>query len=659
MNTETSTLIDSDFPLFNIGKEYTFVSDLPESITSQFDNSYIDKTLTGCGFTTWILQNNDSFIIASPYKGLIDCKVEQSNNDTTGFYPYKVFPFYYDENNKHQKDDLSFYITQQEKQNHPIKIMVTYDSVPRVLRYLDELKYDIKQTKLFVDECHKVLEFAGSFKPKVIDAMTATFDSFKSVIAATATPTRTQFIPKAFDNFKPIKLHWGGHQTKLVTKHINISNGQFRNVTLSFALAHLKGESHGNAYFFINSVKFAAAIVQLLIKNFGYSSDNFNIIHGKTEENTKTLKPLKLKQRSSLTDFCKVNFITSTAFEGQDFMDPDGVTYVLSNGKLEHTKIDISTQLPQIAGRLRCSKYKHMINFIWSYAFTEGETNYDVYEEKTIIKDLDVTTTVPMFHVLTETLKTFAVIGARGDIWFLNDKDDKDELIKNENAKNHLLNAFIGTQLQYFVHIDSNKNASIDNILERTDEFVNYSLNDILGGKIESNLNIPDLSPADKLKLGKIPNFAKLVKEYAEAVFKRSIALPNTDEWYDAHEIAKAIEENPAYTDIVDYVKEYGFESALSYSEKSSTLSSAGVKRKLEKAKGKSIIKEILEREITPGITLTYAQVNELLKNIYDKHGITDKPKKSHIDFAFKTVKSTILENGKQISVIRIKDKIN
>ena len=82
--------------------------------------------------------------------------------------------------------------------------MVTYDSVPRVLRYLDELKYDIKQTKLFVDECHRVLEFAGSFKPKVIDAMTATFDSFKSVIAATATPTRTQFIPKAFDNFKPI-----------------------------------------------------------------------------------------------------------------------------------------------------------------------------------------------------------------------------------------------------------------------------------------------------------------------------------------------------------------------------------------------------------------------------------------------------------------------
>ena len=154
-------------------------------------------------------------------------------------------------------------------------------------------------------------------------------------------------------------------------------------------------------------------------------------------------------------------------------------------------------------------------------------------------------------------------------------------------------------------------------------------------------------------------NFAKLVKEYAEAVFKRSIAFPNSDEWYDAHEIAKAIEENPAYTDIVDYVKEYGFESALSYSEKSSTLSSAGVKRKLEKAKGKSIIKEILKKEITPGITLTYAQVNELLKNIYDKHGITDKPKKSHIDLAFKTVKSTIFENGKHINVIRIKDKIN
>lgn len=656
MNSETSTLIDSDFPLIAIGNNMTFVSDLPESITSQFDNCYIDKTLTGCGFTTWILQNPESYIVAVPFKGLIDCKVEQANNDTTGFYPYKVFPFYFDKTvNRTQnlKEYLEF--------NEIHKIMVTYDSIPNLIQQLKENGIDIKNHfKLFVDECHKVLEFAGSFKPKVIDAMTATFDSFKSVIAATATPTRTQFIPKAFDNFKPIKLHWEGHQTKLATKHVNISNGQFRNVTLSFALAHLKGESHGNAYFFINSVKFAAAIVQLLIKNFGYSSDNFNIICGKSEENMKTLKPLKLKQRSSLTDFCKVNFVSSTAFEGQDFMDPDGVTYVLSNGKVEHTKIDISTQLPQIIGRLRCSKYKHMINFIWSYAFTEGETNYDVYEEKTIIKDLDVTTAVSVFASgLPEILKTFAVIGARGDIWFLNDKDDKDELIKNENAKNHLLNAFIGTQLQYFVHIDSNKSASIDNILERTDEFVNYSLNDILGGKIESNLNIPDLSPADKLKLGKIPNFAKLVKEYAEAVFKKSIALANTDEWYDAHEIAKPIEENPAYTDIVDYVKEYGFESALKYSEKSSTLSTASVKKKLQKANDNKIIKEVLEKEITPGITLTYAQVNELLKNIYDKHGINEKPKKSHIDFAFKTVKSTIFENGTHIGVIRIKDKIN
>ena len=655
MNSETSTLIDSDFPLIAIGNNMTFVSDLPESITSQFDNCYIDKTLTGCGFTTWILQNPESYIVAVPFTGLIDCKVEQANNDTTGFYPHKVFPFYYDET-VNRKQNLKEYL----EFNEIHKIMVTYDSIPNLIQQLKENDIDIKNHfKLFVDECHKVLEFAGSFKPKVIDAMAATFDNFKSVITAT-TPTRTQFIPKAFDNFKPIKLHWEGHQTKLVTKHINISNGQFRNVTLSFALAHLKGESHGNAYFFINSVKFAAAIVQLLIKNFGYSSDNFNIICGKTEENMKTLKPLKLKQRSSLTDFCKVNFVTSTAFEGQDFMDPDGVTYVLSNGKVEHTKIDISTQLPQIAGRLRCSKYKHMINFIWSYAFTEGETNYDVYEEKTIIKDLDVTTAVSVFASgLPEILKTFAVIGARGDIWFLNDKDDKDELIKNENAKNHLLNAFIGTQLQYFVHIDSNKNASIDNILERTDEFVNYSLNDILGGKIESNLNIPDLSPADKLKLGKIPNFAKLVKEYAEAVFKKSIALANTDEWYDAHEIAKPIEENPAYTDIVDYVKEYGFESALKYSEKSSTLSTTSVKKKLQKAKDTKIIKEVLEKEITPGITLTYVQINELLKNIYDKHGINEKPKKSHIDFAFKTVKSTIFENGKQINVIRIKDKIN
>ena len=34
------------FVHIDISKQYTYVSDLPESITSQFDNCFIDKTLT-------------------------------------------------------------------------------------------------------------------------------------------------------------------------------------------------------------------------------------------------------------------------------------------------------------------------------------------------------------------------------------------------------------------------------------------------------------------------------------------------------------------------------------------------------------------------------------------------------------------------------------
>lgn len=187
MNNADKPITEKEYQTIKVEKQYTYVSDLPESITSQFDNSYIDKTLTGCGFTTWILQNPESYIVAVPFKGLIDCKVEQANNDTTGFYPHKVFPFYFDKT-VNRKQNLKEYL----EFNEIHKIMVTYDSIPNLIQQLKENGIDIKNHfKLFVDECHRVLEFAGNFKPFVVHRLgDESFSEFKSVIV---TPKRNQF----------------------------------------------------------------------------------------------------------------------------------------------------------------------------------------------------------------------------------------------------------------------------------------------------------------------------------------------------------------------------------------------------------------------------------------------------------------------------------
>lgn len=53
----------------------------------------------------------------------------------------------------------------------------------------------------------------------------------------------------------------------------------------------------------------------------------------------------------------KINFYTSTCFEGCDIYDENGVTFIVSDGNKSHTLLDISTLFTQICGRLRDSKY--------------------------------------------------------------------------------------------------------------------------------------------------------------------------------------------------------------------------------------------------------------------------------------------------------------
>ncbi|KAA6304120.1 hypothetical protein EZS27_044235, partial [termite gut metagenome] len=53
----------------------------------------------------------------------------------------------------------------------------------------------------------------------------------------------------------------------------------------------------------------------------------------------------------------KVNFYTSTSFEGCDIYDENGKVYIISDRKKSHTLLDISTLIIPICGRIRDSKY--------------------------------------------------------------------------------------------------------------------------------------------------------------------------------------------------------------------------------------------------------------------------------------------------------------
>ena len=120
-----------------------------------------------------------------------------------------------------------------------------------------------------------------------------------------------------------------------------------------------------NLHIFVNSVEFIAKVIDLAklapeqVKTVcSTSGDN-------AEVNRRKLgKAYAIGQPSDPVR--KINFYTSTCFEGCDLYDENGVTFIVSDGNKSHTLLDISTLFTQICGRLRDSKYKGEIIHVYS-----------------------------------------------------------------------------------------------------------------------------------------------------------------------------------------------------------------------------------------------------------------------------------------------------
>ena len=82
----------------------------------------------------------------------------------------------------------------------------------------------------------------------------------------------------------------------------------------------------------------------------------------------------------TVDDIKKINFYTSTCFEGVDIYDPKGKTIIISDSNISTTMLDISTMFVQICGRLRDSVYKNQVTFILN-AKNHRYCKYKSYEE--------------------------------------------------------------------------------------------------------------------------------------------------------------------------------------------------------------------------------------------------------------------------------------
>jgi len=267
----------------------------------------------------------------------------------------------------------------------------------------------------YIDEMQAVLRYYGmnfkneSRKDRIrrkqdIRTMLRYIHYFKHVVFITATPLKEKyFFQEIFD--ADVQEPQRGNEPLKQLKRFKVVNMKFPEECVAnyrvhrhqrkrvsaaaarFLVPFLQNKDYqANAHVFINSIDGILEIVRLL--NICKYGDKIRIVCGKNEDNQEQIKEsiktmienIQRKDGSSLSfeeyvslnpcksiwehptesinsDPKKVNFYTSTAFEGADIFDRNGKTIVVSYGFRTNTMYDISTLFKQIAGRIRDTSF--------------------------------------------------------------------------------------------------------------------------------------------------------------------------------------------------------------------------------------------------------------------------------------------------------------
>ena len=345
--------------VIKISKSINYLSEAMEELPK---DCLFDKGKVGCGGTTIALTSKENYIIAVPFVSLIQNKVEQVYKYPNVLGVYKGI----------EASDIKEYCNGQGVK----KIMVTYDSLARLMQYINPLDYN-----LLIDEYH-LLFTQYSFRKDAVQTVLNNYRAFKSFCFMTATVLDEEFLLDELKGIDVTVAEWEGVNT--VRVHSVKCDKEVNGTVIQLIKEYLTGEKEGNAYIFVNSVEF----IKEMVDKCGLTEDNCRVIYSK---NNKT--DVGIANGNTMdckTDPKRINMLTSTAFEGSDIYDENGNILIVSDNKRPQTLTDISTSFQQIAGRIRNTKYWSTITHLYTSTRYSGDLTYD--EFKAVVKETIDTT---------------------------------------------------------------------------------------------------------------------------------------------------------------------------------------------------------------------------------------------------------------------------
>lgn len=596
--------------IINIPSGTNYLSDVMDDLPH---NAYINKGVTGCGGTTLALTNDKPYIVAAHSKTMVLNKTSQLQNvlGVTG-----------DTKDQEIKDYLLRGVVK--------KIIVTYDSLPRLMEFINPQDFH-----LLVDEVQVLIRYAGVFKIKVCNELLKRTINFKTVSYLTATPTPIQYLPDSIKDLDYVEYQWED-AVKPIVHHKYVGN-QISTKVLSYILDKYFN-TDDDIFVFFNTVNGVATTINKLLKSEpSITVNDINIFFAESNDNTKVFTkhlgskfsysvPLKGNEK-------RINFVSSLGFEGIDFYNKSVSILVVSDSKYRSMRYDVSIDIPQIIGRFRnvpCTP----IDFIWSVYTDEAKMTEEEFIAKFRNDEREVKEMVDFTgHNTVAAKSAIAYIEKTNTAHMYNDGNT---VFVNEYAYSSLMSSFSAMHCDYYV-LNKNKEIKIEEIemIQKASDI--FSLDD--------TFEIAELSPKHAKNLDRVYSFTKLAKEYCQyhAALEEDLDIDNIKMYRDK------INELLTYS---DQLKKY--DGVL----KPSNITSAAYSMKKlddlydEIVMIKSMVSNPLKLELKKTYPLYY--IKELTEKLYADTGISKKYKLPDLINWYEFSNSNLKINGEIVRSIKI-----
>lgn len=608
-----------------------YLGDVYEFIPS---NVLLAKGICGCGATSLEIECNRHSIIAVPYTSLIVNKVAQYPNERAQVEVLGVYGGI-------KVEDIESYVTKQLESNRAIKIIVTYNSIDKVVEGCRMANFNAyNDSFLMVDEYH-CLRTQYAFRNDAVIKLLHHAQQFKDVSYVTATPVKREYLLKALKGIDIITLEW---DNVLPVKVNKITTNSPKTKVVKLIEDVLNDRALGNYYFFVNSVAFIREIIKTLQKK-GYklTNEEVNVYCSKGETNTIRLESINIAIDENITGGKRINFLTSKCFEGVDIYDENGISVIVSDKYRKSTLLDVSTAIKQIAGRIRDAK-NTAITHILSYSKdTNGISRYDLPEDAfnaNVEVEMEANK-IELSRASDDTIeslstneKAIALVKERAKT-----SSKRDNLYISEDVNGVLFvdeELIIQDRYIYDILNSYSTNVRIDDEYYKAQMEIQSDLNEYY--KVTDNL----VSKSDT---------GYSFRDLVEVVNNMSTKAKLDDAIMQAGERRKAIESKQPYVYLA--LKHLGYDTI-----KEMDFHSGNIARKLNTMGifATSVdIKEVVKRRFSKTHRYENKEAKQLLQECYNEAGIKGKAQVKHLLDYFDIEQKRVKENGVNKNLVIIK----